>query len=223
MTEIEEHSLEARLLKLERLFRDIKISLIIIGLCIAAFLGYQSYVGIPKAISESFNSSTIKEVEIQAAKYMTEISKFHQTSKVLVENLEKEELNSAIANNKEESTTLGKRLTHLEAIIHGHYLYVYNSCSQPIDIWLRYTGPFRDVRSKGKWSVPANSGTYPTISGEKIVLVESEIYYYAKTTSGTPKYWRGGEIVKVNGEELGMKKGSADNEEFRYVFNLTCS
>jgi len=217
-----ESPLEERVRKLERLLRDVSIAAVVIGLCITAFIGYQSYIGIPKAVQTSFEASSAKEIEASAAEYLEKIKSFHNQSKKAFESLNQIELLNSISQNRDGIESTNKKVQHLESLVHGHYLYLQNSCSQPIRFALQYTSTFREVVETGYWDINANSGSYLAINGRRIILVESDILYYAITTSGPTIYWRGGEIVRIEDEELGMKRGKVENEEFRHVFTLTC-
>lgn len=217
-----ERPLEERVRKLERLLRDVSIAAIVIGLCITAFIGYQSYIGIPKAVQASFEASSAKEIEASAAEYLEKIESFHDQSEEAFKSLDQIELLNSISQNRDDIEATASTIQHLESLVHGHYLYLQNNCSQPIRFALQYTSTFREVVENGYWDLNANSGSYLTVDDRRIILVESDILYYARTTSGPVKYWRGSEIVKINDEELSMKRGEVESEEFRHVFTLIC-
>ncbi|MGD0021706.1 MAG: hypothetical protein ABSC54_05325, partial [Smithellaceae bacterium] len=69
-----EKDIKIRIQALERFVRDIKIILVIVGSCIVAFLGWQSYLGIPKAIDDAFKGTAIKSMNDQASKSLADIN-----------------------------------------------------------------------------------------------------------------------------------------------------
>lgn len=65
--------LKERVHSLERFKRDVIIGVIVVGTCSAAFLSYQSYVAIPKAIEDSFKQTALNEAKDEAKQYLAEI------------------------------------------------------------------------------------------------------------------------------------------------------
>lgn len=53
------HGLQRRIASLERFKRDVAIASTIIGACIIAFLGYQAFVGIPKAVDDAIRENAL--------------------------------------------------------------------------------------------------------------------------------------------------------------------
>jgi len=65
--------IEKRVEAIERLLRDAKITLAIVGACLVAFLGYQSFLGIPRAIVAGLQADAIIKLRKQATEAVNSI------------------------------------------------------------------------------------------------------------------------------------------------------
>jgi len=78
---IELEKLKEKVHTLERFKRDVIIGVVIVGACMVAFLGYQSFVAIPKAVEDSFKQKALDTAKEKANEHLDEILGLLNTAK----------------------------------------------------------------------------------------------------------------------------------------------
>ncbi len=107
----------------------------------------------------------------------------------------------------------------------GRGLILYNRCSEPIRIAIKYKQPSGMWKTEGWWIRDSDANSYLKYSdGESIRLSSPLLYYYAELQEDRSINWSGEESEYFNGRSLPM--GSVilfPNSDDDYTFSFTCN
>ncbi len=219
MSEIED--LRKRISALERFNRDIIISTTIIGSCLIAFFGYQSFIGIPKAVESSLKQeamysarSKVESYVKQAENSLKQIRQFEQeasTAKIDTDQI-LENFNKNLS-----------RVQALERAAEEYPLEIENACKFPIRIAIKYKAAYGVMYSVGWWKFKPSEKNTMSYDGDSVKLGSPSMYYYAESTDGSNIVWSGEETINVLGKNLKMKKISVIKEDNQYKLRLHCT
>ncbi|MBN1474121.1 MAG: hypothetical protein JW914_05870 [Syntrophaceae bacterium] len=209
---------ETRLQAIENYISMIKYALIIIGFCLIAFLGWQSYFDIPREINKALKDEAITKMNQQAKKQLDEV-------KLIVEELEKQKQKAdkiTMSLDKKSLERIESNVVDLEKKVSGRFLRVYNQCDNEIKLIVKYKMPYGDERTLGWWTLKSKTGNYLSEDDKRILLNSDEIYIYAETTKEPKKYWKGDIAGEFKGTTFAFKKLKAKKNKNDYELFLQC-
>jgi predicted RND superfamily exporter protein len=226
MVDKKKKDIETRVQEIENLLTRVKIGLIIFGVCLTAFLGWQSYIEIPNVVSKALKGEAITLMNERAKQSLDEIKKHVDAANKVTDQLEKEKRKAEkIITSLDQKSLEGfkKKIVKLEEKVSGRFLNVKNQCDEEIKIIIKYKMPYGEERTFGWWIIPAKKEGFLSESDKKILLNSDDVYFYAETTKEPKKFWKGTVAYEFKGVTLAFKKAAIVINDDYYELPISCT
>jgi uncharacterized membrane protein len=106
----------------------------------------------------------------------------------------------------------------------GNQFKLTNSCNSPVQLAVRYLDVDNNWKTRGWYSFESGESGYLVQKDVRLQSKNRIWYYYAESTSGSRRFWRGDHDVDFDGRTLRMVKMQADEEHTGdYEWRITCN
>ncbi len=234
------NKLKEQVLELQRFRRDLLIISVVVGACVTAFLGYQSFVGIPRAVEDSFKEKALAEVSAKANERLDEIkaiakkaanfeqmaSQSQKTAKASADAVAslKNDLDARFNKKfKDLAQESARVLEKIKASSTDKVFRFENGCKSPVKLAIWYRAAF-GASYGAKWFKfsPDESSVLAKTGVGRVRLGFPEIYYYAEATDDSKRVWKGESSIYIEGKEYNMRKATFSDEGDEYKLKITC-
>lgn len=108
----------------------------------------------------------------------------------------------------------------------GRQIWLTNSCSHPVRMFMRWIDPVRGSLIGGSWEFKAYESNVKMLEGGSngavVIDDQSTIYIYAESTDNSSKFWQGSTNYVYNNVTYGMMSVPVSVKDGHFVLELTC-